>query len=62
MQMTLSFVPSQTEMEAAFYGKDGRYDGLFFIAVRTTGIFCRPSCSSCPKRENVEFFCRCERQ
>lgn len=56
MQMTLSFVPSQTEMEAAFYRKDGSYDGLFFVAVRTTGIFCRPSCSSCPKRENVEFF------
>ncbi|WP_035987885.1 bifunctional transcriptional activator/DNA repair enzyme AdaA [Leptolyngbya sp. KIOST-1] len=56
MQMTLSFVPSQTEMETAFYRKDGSYDGLFFVAVRTTGIFCRPSCSSCPKRENVEFF------
>lgn len=56
MQMTLSFTPSETEMEAAFYRKDASYDGLFFVAVRTTGIFCRPSCSSCPKRENVEFF------
>ncbi|MGB3310202.1 MAG: methylated-DNA--[protein]-cysteine S-methyltransferase [Nodosilinea sp.] len=56
MQMTLSFVPSETEMEAAFDRKDGSYDGLFFVAVRTTGIFCRPSCSSCPKRKNVEFF------
>ncbi|MBE9140116.1 methylated-DNA--[protein]-cysteine S-methyltransferase [Nodosilinea sp. LEGE 07088] len=43
-------------MEAAFYRKDASYDGLFFVAVRTTGIFCRPSCSSCPKRENIEFF------
>jgi len=56
MQMTLSFTPSETEMEAAFYRKDASYDGLFFVAVRTTGIFCRPSCSPCPKRENVEFF------
>jgi AraC family transcriptional regulator of adaptative response/methylated-DNA-[protein]-cysteine methyltransferase len=56
MQMTLSFTPSTTEMETAFDRKDASYDGLFFVAVRTTGIFCRPSCSSCPKRENVEFF------
>lgn len=33
------------------------YDGVFFYGVRTTGIFCRPSCKSRePKRENVEFF------
>lgn len=33
------------------------YDGLFYYAVKTTGIFCRPSCRSRePKRENVEFF------
>ncbi len=56
MQMSLSFTPSRAEMEAAFYRKDASYDGLFFAAVRTTGIFCRPSCPSCPKRENVEFF------
>jgi len=37
--------------------KDRNYDGVFFFAVRTTGIFCRPSCSSRqPKRENVSFF------
>jgi AraC family transcriptional regulator of adaptative response/methylated-DNA-[protein]-cysteine methyltransferase len=43
-------------MERAFYSKDSSYDGLFFVAVRTTGVFCRPSCSARPKRENVEFF------
>ncbi|HSN58860.1 MAG TPA: Ada metal-binding domain-containing protein, partial [Clostridiaceae bacterium] len=33
------------------------YDGVFFYGVRTTGIFCKPSCKSRePKRENVEFF------
>jgi AraC family transcriptional regulator, regulatory protein of adaptative response / methylphosphotriester-DNA alkyltransferase methyltransferase len=33
------------------------HDGVFFYGVKTTGIFCRPSCRSRePKRENVEFF------
>lgn len=47
---------SSTEMERAFYAKDATYDGVFFVAVKTTGIFCRPSCPAKPKRENVEFF------
>lgn len=44
------------EMERAFYAKDASYDGVFFVAVKTTGIFCRPSCSAKPKLENIEFF------
>lgn len=57
MQMILNLSsPSHAEMEQAFYRKDASYDGLFFVAVRTTGIFCRPSCPSRPKPENVEFF------
>ncbi|MBM3834509.1 MAG: methylated-DNA--[protein]-cysteine S-methyltransferase [Verrucomicrobia bacterium] len=43
-------------MERALSAKDSTCDGAFFVAVKTTGIFCRPSCSSRPKRENVEFF------
>lgn len=36
---------------------DAAYDGKFFYGVKTTGIFCRPSCKSkSPKRENVVFF------
>ena len=36
--------------------RDQRFDGWFFTAVRTTGIYCRPSCPAVtPKRENVEF-------
>ena len=36
---------------------DTSMDGVFFVAVRTTGIYCRPSCSARkPKRENVTFF------
>lgn len=33
-----------TEMERAFYASDPAWDGRFVAAVRTTGIFCRPSC------------------
>lgn len=37
--------------------RDPSADGHVFYAVRTTGVFCRPSCSSRrPRRENVEFF------
>lgn len=36
---------------------DSAYDGIFFYAVSTTGIFCRPSCrSKVPNCENVSFF------
>ncbi len=39
---------------------DRRFDGAFVYGVRSTGIYCRPSCSSrLPKRENVEFFDAC---
>jgi AraC family transcriptional regulator of adaptative response / DNA-3-methyladenine glycosylase II len=37
--------------------RDPRFDGWFFTAVRTTGIYCRPSCPArTPKRENVRFY------
>src|SRR5437016_10557379 len=37
--------------------KNSEFDGVFYFGVQTTGIFCRPSCSSKPpKRENVSFF------
>jgi AraC family transcriptional regulator of adaptative response / DNA-3-methyladenine glycosylase II len=41
----------------AVSGRDSRFDGWFIVAVRTTGIYCRPSCpATTPKRSNVEFF------
>lgn len=41
----------------AVRGRDARFDGEFFVAVLTTGIYCRPSCPAMtPKRENVRFF------
>jgi len=40
----------------AVQARDPRFDGWFFIAVRTTGIYCRPSCPAItPLRHNVEF-------
>lgn len=44
-------------MWQAVCDRDGAADGRFFYGVSSTGIFCRPSCSSRrPKRENVAFF------
>ncbi|MFJ6081231.1 bifunctional transcriptional activator/DNA repair enzyme AdaA [Streptomyces sp. NPDC092369] len=41
----------------AVRSRDGRFDGEFFFAVLTTGIYCRPSCPAVtPKRRNVRFF------
>jgi AraC family transcriptional regulator of adaptative response/methylated-DNA-[protein]-cysteine methyltransferase len=51
-----ALLPTRQEMEHAFVAKDAGYDGVFYIAVKTTGIFCRPSCPSRPNFENVEFF------
>lgn len=42
---------------AALLVKDSSFDGVFFAGIRTTGIFCRPTCSARkPKAENCEFF------
>ena len=41
----------------AVRARDPKVDGTFFYAVRTTGVYCRPSCSArAPKRENVVFY------
>lgn len=36
--------------------RDSRFDGKFFVGVKTTGIYCRPICPAKPKKENIEFF------
>ncbi len=41
----------------AVQSRDVRFDGAFYTAVASTGIYCRPSCPArAPKRENVDFF------
>jgi AraC family transcriptional regulator of adaptative response/methylated-DNA-[protein]-cysteine methyltransferase len=55
----------QAYWEASFWealgSRDARMDGVFFFAVVTTGVYCRPSCPARrPRRENVIFFQRRE--
>lgn len=51
--MNLSF----DQMYRASYEKNSDFEGVFWMAVKTTGIFCRPTCTARkPKPENVEFF------
>ncbi|HVP43320.1 MAG TPA: bifunctional DNA-binding transcriptional regulator/O6-methylguanine-DNA methyltransferase Ada [Terriglobales bacterium] len=46
---------------AAVLAHDRKQDGRFFYAVRTTGVYCRPSCPSRrPRRDNVRFFATAE--
>jgi AraC family transcriptional regulator of adaptative response/methylated-DNA-[protein]-cysteine methyltransferase len=50
-------LPPLKEMERAVNASDISYDGIFFVAVRTTGIFCRPSCPARkPLPKNREYF------
>nr|NLD41227.1 DNA-3-methyladenine glycosylase 2 family protein [Actinomycetales bacterium] len=49
-------LPSVEACRAAVAAKDARFDGVFFSAVTTTGIFCRPSCPAMPKLDNLRFY------
>ncbi len=41
----------------AFRGRDRRFDGRFFLAVTSTGVYCRPGCpAKLPQRRNVRFY------
>lgn len=52
-----NFLPDQQTMYNALINRDSSYEGIFYIAVKTTGIFCRPTCTAKkPKPENVEYF------
>jgi len=53
---TLPLLPDRREMMRACRDKNPEYDGVFFVCVTTTGIFCRPSCPSRPNPDNMEFF------
>jgi AraC family transcriptional regulator of adaptative response/methylated-DNA-[protein]-cysteine methyltransferase len=57
MNIQTAVLPPHAEMVRAMLERDTAYEGVFFTAVKTTGIFCRPSCTARkPKPENVEFF------
>lgn len=47
----------KNEYYQALIAKNTEYDGVFFVGVKTTGVFCRPTCpAKKPKIENCEFF------
>ena len=52
-----AILPPTPEMYRALCARDASYEGVFFAAIRTTGIFCRPTCSARnPLAENVEYY------
>jgi AraC family transcriptional regulator of adaptative response/methylated-DNA-[protein]-cysteine methyltransferase len=54
-------LPPETRMFRAVVERDPSFDGLFVFAVRTTGVFCRPTCPSRkPNQNNVLWFARGE--
>lgn len=57
--MTLTI--DRREAAAAFARRDRAYDGRFVVAVRTTGIYCKPSCPARhPRPENITFYDRAD--
>ncbi len=55
--LTLSKDIKRQEYYQALIEKDSRYDGVFYVGVKTTGVFCRPTCPARkPKFEHCEFF------
>jgi len=49
--------PEKEVFERARLSRDARFDGRFFIGVKTTGIYCRPICpANMPKSQNVSFY------
>src|SRR5439155_3798434 len=50
-------LPPPDTMYRALLNRDSSFEGIFYAGVRTTGIFCRPTCSAKkPERVNVDFF------
>ena len=57
LSMTMPSVTNNPDMWNAVLARDASRDGSFVFAVRSTGIYCRPSCPARrPRREHVEFF------
>ncbi len=52
-------LPSRERMYAALTARDSAFEGIFFTAVKTTHIFCRPTCrAKTPRLENIDFYFR----
>jgi len=49
--------PDKNTMYNALLNRDSSFEGIFLVGVKTTGVFCRPTCTARkPKKENVDFF------
>ncbi|HLO96184.1 MAG TPA: Ada metal-binding domain-containing protein, partial [Burkholderiaceae bacterium] len=54
---TLGTTLSADHCYPALLARDARFDGLWFVGVSSTGIYCRPVCRvKAPRRENCSFF------
>lgn len=50
-------LPDEETLYQALVNRDSRLEGVFYFGVKTTGIFCRPTCSARkPLKQNVEYF------
>lgn len=55
--MTFTFTATEEDRWAAVVARDAAFAGQFYLAVKTTGVYCRPGCPArMPKRANVRFF------
>ncbi len=53
----MTTLPTIQQMQRAYRRSDTSYDGIFYLGVRTTGIFCKPSCGARkPRPQNVAYF------
>ena len=55
--ISMPALPPESEMQQAYRQSNPAYDGVFYLGVRTTGVFCRPSCGARkPLPRNVIYF------
>jgi AraC family transcriptional regulator of adaptative response/methylated-DNA-[protein]-cysteine methyltransferase len=59
--MVIKMNVNEENMYQALIDKNPAFEGIFVVAVKTTGVFCRSTCTARkPRRENVEFFASCK--
>ncbi|MBZ0202264.1 MAG: methylated-DNA--[protein]-cysteine S-methyltransferase [Ignavibacteria bacterium] len=57
MEMKQNTLPPAAEMKRAIHNRDKSYEGIFYVAVKSTNIFCRPGCTArMPMEKNMVFY------
>lgn len=57
MELQMKTIEIKKEYYQALLNKNTKYEGIFYVGVKTTGVFCRPTCPARkPKFEHCEFF------